>query len=212
MNGRIDRLPFRTRSPTDYEAMYAGSPPWEINEPQQVFERLCESGAVQGAVLDIGCGTGEHALMAAARGLRATGIDSSPTAIAIARRKADDRGLRARFECRDALDVAALGETYDTILDAGLFHVLDDDQRARYANVLREVVSTSGRVFIVCFSDEQPGTLGPRRVTERELRDAFVSGWRIQEITRTTMDSTDGRGAIAAWLGEFAPANERSED
>jgi len=46
-------------------------------------------GRLVGRVLDVGCGTGEQALMAAATGLDATGLDAAGTAIAISKRKAD---------------------------------------------------------------------------------------------------------------------------
>src|SRR5438552_18600546 len=81
----------------DFDAFYAGAPPWDIGRPQPAFLRLAEAGVVRGRVLDVGCGTGEHALMAASRGLEATGIDLSPTAIGLAEGKAKTRNLRVRF-------------------------------------------------------------------------------------------------------------------
>src|SRR5216684_2960381 len=68
----------------DFDEMYAGSPPWDIGRPQPAFLELAEAGGFTGRVLDAGCGTGEHTLMAAARGLDATGIDASAIAIAMA--------------------------------------------------------------------------------------------------------------------------------
>src|SRR5712691_156382 len=117
----------RAQSVEDFDAMYAGTPPWDIGRPQPSFVRLAEAGALRGRVLDVGCGTGEHAIMAAGLGLTATGVDSAPTAIGIARRKAEQRKLEARFIVADALDLAVLGEDFDTVLDCGLFHVFDDD-------------------------------------------------------------------------------------
>src|SRR5438876_6700630 len=105
--------------------MYASTPPWEIGRPQPALTELAEAGAVHGRVLDVGCGTGEHVLMAARLGLPATGVDIAPTAIASAQRKAGERGLAARFLVWDALELAALGELFDTVLDCGLFHILD---------------------------------------------------------------------------------------
>jgi 2-polyprenyl-3-methyl-5-hydroxy-6-metoxy-1,4-benzoquinol methylase len=67
-----------------FDALYAGTPPWDIGRPQPAFLELAEAETLRGRVLDVGCGTGEHALMAAGLGLDATGIDSAPTAIAIA--------------------------------------------------------------------------------------------------------------------------------
>src|ERR1700678_3420795 len=73
------------------------TPPWDIGHPQPAFVTLARSGAVVGRVLDIGCGTGEHALMAAELGLDATGIDVATRAILLAEQKAKSRKLAARF-------------------------------------------------------------------------------------------------------------------
>ncbi len=101
--------------PGAFDAAYNGTPAWEIGRPQPALAELFEAGAISGAVLDVGCGTGEHALLAAARDLTAVGIDLSPKAIEIARRKAAERGLPARFAVHDALDLGGLGEQLDAV-------------------------------------------------------------------------------------------------
>ena len=86
------------REAEDFDSVYMqGVPPWDIGRSQPAFAELAERGLVAGRVLDAGCGTGEHTLMAAALGLEATGFDVAATAIAIANTKARDRGLDARF-------------------------------------------------------------------------------------------------------------------
>jgi 2-polyprenyl-3-methyl-5-hydroxy-6-metoxy-1,4-benzoquinol methylase len=75
-------------APHDFDSSYEGTPPWDIGHPQPAFLALARSGALTGRVLDVGCGTGEHALMAAELGLDATGIDFSPRAIRLAEQKA----------------------------------------------------------------------------------------------------------------------------
>jgi SAM-dependent methyltransferase len=67
-------------------------------------------------VLDLGCGTGEDALMLAARGVRVVGIDASPERIARARAKASERGLgpeECRFEVRGAENLDSAGSAFD---------------------------------------------------------------------------------------------------
>src|SRR6185295_14592486 len=86
------------RAAEDFDAVYMqGVPPWDIGRSQPAFAELAERGLLAGRVLDAGCGTGEHTLMAAALGREATGFDVAATAIAIAITKARDRGLEARF-------------------------------------------------------------------------------------------------------------------
>jgi len=183
----------------DFDALYAGTPPWDIGRPQPAFLELAQEGVLRGRVLDVGCGTGEHALMAAGLGLAATGIDAAPTAIAIAEGKARDRGLTIRFLVWDALHLAALGEQFDTVLDSGLFHVFDDAARARFVDSLRVVIPPGGRYHLLCFSDRQPGGFGPRRVTQDEIRTGFGEGWQVDSIEATTMDITIDPNGVLAW-------------
>ncbi len=198
-----------------WDAAYtaAAPPPWDIDRPQPTIVGLAESGLLSGRVLDAGCGTGEHALLAASYGAGATGIDVSPAAIDRARAKAAERGLDVRFEVADVLDAAALdaaaldaaaldaagqdpgaagperlGQAFDVIIDCGVFHVFSDDDRPRYVASLTRALRPGGTLYLMCFSDRQPGDFGPRRVRQDELRAAFSDGWAVQSITASTLE------------------------
>jgi cyclopropane fatty-acyl-phospholipid synthase-like methyltransferase len=189
-----------TDAPHDFDSSYQGTPPWDIGHPQPAFLGLARSGALTGRVLDIGCGTGEHALMAAGLGLGATGIDFSPRAIRLAEQKARERNLDARFFVADALELESSGDKYDTVLDCGLFHVFDDGDRARYVKGLTATVEPDGRYFMLCFSDQQPGDWGPRRVSRAEIRSSFTPGWRVDSIERSLIEITIDPEGARAWL------------
>ena len=177
--------------------------PWDIGRPQPAFVRLAEQGLLAGRVLDSGCGTGEHTLLAAAHGADATGVDASGLAIRRARDKAAERGLVARFEIGDVLRLADLGLAFDVIIDSGVFHVFDDEDRARYVTSLGSVLRPGGRCYLACFSDRQPGTWGPRRVSQDELRAAFSRGWDVVRIEAAAFDINEARigvSSVSAWL------------
>jgi cyclopropane fatty-acyl-phospholipid synthase-like methyltransferase len=188
----------------DFDASYQGTPPWDIGRPQPVFLGLAEAGFLRGRVLDAGCGTGEHVLMAAERGLQACGVDAAPKAIAAAERKAQERGLTARFLVWDALRLDELGEHFDTVLDSGLFHVFDDDSRSTYVETLGAVLEPGGRMFLCCFSDREPGDWGPRRISEDEIRVAFERGWDVESIEAVQFITNRNPAVAEAWLATIA--------
>src|SRR5579859_7241747 len=167
-----DRRPF--------EAMYAGQAPWDIGKPQKPLIDVADQ--ITGAVLDAGCGTGDTALFLAGRGCQVTGIDFMEEAISRARQKAAERGLPATFLVKDALTLQDWSERFDNVIDSGLFHVFNDADRRRYVEGLATVLKPGGRLFLGCFSDEEPGEPGPRRVSKKELHDAFADGWSIESI------------------------------
>jgi hypothetical protein len=50
------------------------------------------------------------------------------------------------------------------------------------------VTRPEGRVLLLCFSDEEPGTQGPRRVSQGEIRESFAEGWDVEEIRATRIE------------------------
>jgi SAM-dependent methyltransferase len=183
----------------EFEASYEGTPPWDIGRPQPAFAALAESGRLTGPLLDVGCGTGEHVLTAAATGIDATGIDIAPTAIRLAREKAADRGLDATFVTGDVLAMEFV-EPFATALDCGCFHTFDDADRPRFVASLAAVLRPGARFFMLCFSDAEPGDWGPRRVSAGEIEAAFADGWSVDAIEPSELFVTIRDEPVQAWL------------
>jgi cyclopropane fatty-acyl-phospholipid synthase-like methyltransferase len=107
----------------------------------------------------------------------------------------------------DALALKELPEVFDSVIDSGLFHVFSDEDRRRYVKGLASVLKPGGRLFLLCFSDAEPGTQGPRRVSRTEIEDAFADGWVIEsvepsryEVRPDPKDSSYQDGGRRAWL------------
>ena len=188
-----------------FESAYAGQAPWDIGKPQQPFIDVADQ--ITGSVLDAGCGTGDTALFFAGRGFKVTGIDFLDLPIQRAKQKATQRGLQVTFLVKDAMTLKDWTERFDNVIDSGLFHVFSDDDRRRYVEGLATVLMPGGRVFLMCFSDEEPGAQGPRRVSKKELNDAFAKGWAVEsiepvqvEVRPDLKDLTFSEGGPKAWF------------
>jgi SAM-dependent methyltransferase len=186
-----------------WDGAYAADvpPPWDIGRPQPRFEVVAMAGGLRGRVLDCGCGTGEHTLLAAAHGADAFGVDLSLRAIEQARGKAAARELDAHFEVADVLTMTPQTAPFDVVIDSGVFHVFDDADRVRYVAALERMTQPGSVCYLMCFSDRQPGDWGPRRVQESELRSAFADVWDIDVAPATfSTRPIDGATEVQAWF------------
>ena len=201
---------FGGREPTSHERMtglpwdasyHDGRPPWDIGRPQLAIARLASVGGFAGAVLDAGCGTGEHALLVASLGLSVLGIDVAETAVTIARKKAADRGIEVEFAAADAFQLERLGRRFETVLDCGLFHTFDAEERPRYVASLASVAKRDGTLYVLCFSDDGPET-GPHPIRHDELIAAFnsSSGWTVAGIKPNRIETRFHNNGVPAWL------------
>jgi SAM-dependent methyltransferase len=209
-SGALADDPFGDRPPTSHERLtglpwdasyHDGPAPWDIGRPQPAVVRVASEGGFAGAVLDAGCGTGENALHIASLGLSVLGVDVAATALANAREKAGERGIEVEFAEADVFQLERLGRRFDTVLDCGLFHTFDGDERPRYVASLASVTRHGGTLYVLCFSDDGPDA-GPHPVGREELRAAFQpgTGWNVAVIRPERIRTRYHEDGAPAWF------------
>jgi cyclopropane fatty-acyl-phospholipid synthase-like methyltransferase len=167
------------------EAYQHNRAPWDVGRPQPAIVHIANNGGLVEPVLDSGCGTGEHALLAASMGLGVKGVDVAQTAIEQARAKARQRGLSAEFIVGDVLEldrISRLDPPFRTVIDVGCFHTFANADRPLYSESLASVTETGAVLHLLCFSEHTPGTDGPRRVTQGEIIATFANDWEVESI------------------------------
>lgn len=178
-----------------------GTPAWVIGRPQPSLVELVEDDELRGpAVVDVGCGTGDVALYLAERGFRVTGLDLSPTAVRRATAAARARDLDAVFLVHDALKLCSLQQRFDTVIDLCLLHQFEGRRLQRYMAGLYSLCAPGGRLVLECFCDAEGPMerLGPRLLTEDEVRGVLADGWRLDRLCRTGYETAAGRRPV--WL------------
>ena len=163
--------------------------------PQPAFQHLSQAGYITGDVLDIGCGSGENALMLAAQGHMVWGIDLAREAIESARVKAEQRGLKATFVIGNALELEILGEAFHTIIDSGLFAILNESERKKYLHSLSHVMLPGGRLYLLCPACDNNGE---QSLSRRELKAYFQKEWHLQDLRPEVYQFE--HQSVKAWL------------
>lgn len=166
---------------------------------------------LSGRVLDFGCGLGNLAFAAAAKGCSVLALDASPAAIAHIRARAAATGASVEAQCADLRDHAIVGD-YDAIACIGLLMFFDcATARAALADLQAHVrpggiaavnVLTEGTTFLDLFGDD-PCCLFPRD----ELARRFA-GWELLHCALQTFEAPGGRVKSFATVVARKPAGE----
>jgi 2-polyprenyl-3-methyl-5-hydroxy-6-metoxy-1,4-benzoquinol methylase len=112
-----------------YRVLYrVGFTPWDQDYIPAELSALVEgqTALAPGRALDIGCGTGTQAVYLAERGWQVTGVDAVERALVRARRRAEEKGVEARWVAGDvvSLSTLGLGDGFSLVHDRGCFHDL----------------------------------------------------------------------------------------
>lgn len=200
----VDEAELRERGvlPETFAAAYQESPPWVIGKPQPVVTDLLAEGAFAGRMLDLGCGTGENAVLLAKAGLEVVGVDIVAAPLEIARQKAADAGLEnnVTFMNASALDLPEELGTFDTVLDSATFHVFSDADRARYVASVARRLRSGGRLYLICFSEAETRDGGPRRLSKADIYASFAGEWKIEAIDAVRYEVTMYPDGARGWL------------
>ena len=166
-----------------YRLLYRlGMTPWDRQPFPPELASLVEGprALAPGKALDLGCGTGKHAVYLASHGWKVTGVDFVPRALAVARDRAAAAQVDVQFLEGDVtrLDSLGLHSGYHLFLDAGCFHGLPLSLREAYAGGVTALRSPGAVMLLLSL---EPGWRGPapRGASKEEIASVFGPRWRL---------------------------------
>jgi SAM-dependent methyltransferase len=181
-----------------FDRRYSGTAPWDYDQPHAVIKELVQKKAINGRVLELGCGTGDDAIFLASEGFEVVGIDFSKLAIEKAKEKVRNKKLDVTLLKEDVFNITTNIGTFDTIIDCGLFHGLNENLKERYVKILSNLLNKTGIFYLLCFSSLMPETFCPQRVSQGEIKGLFFNGWSIESIEKRGLEGAIGEALI--WL------------
>lgn len=170
--------------PDDYKGAIAaryvtGQTPWDTGVPcSDVLRCVAEGDLPRGRLLELGCGTGTHAIALARAGYRVTAVDLVDSAIRQAEEKARQAGVAVEFRPGD-LTQLDLGGPYDCLLDVGVYHGIRNRDLAGFLSALARSSRPGTRWLSVAGSANDPLPDGPPRVTEADIHRELEPTFRI---------------------------------
>lgn len=176
-----------------YDLIYRITRPrWDDGSiPPQVVQLAAHAGGTKNAI-DLGCGTGTHSIYLASQGWSVVGLDSSPTAIRLARSRADQAGFHPEFSVQDVTRLEFLHSPFEIALDVGCLHGLSAHERQRYALELTRLMPSGGT--FLAWGGDRAAAFG---LASGEMEKLFAPGFRLE---RVEPGQNHGRQAKWYWL------------
>jgi len=167
---------------------------WEFDYPSPELSALVAIGSFEknSKMLDVGCGGGLDAIFLAQSGFNVIGIDISPTALKIGKRRAKSANVEVDWRLGNILDLPVENESIDLVIDRGLFHVIDDENRQTYSSEVHRVLKLHGQLLIRGASKESSAGDRFNPVTEEAMKKYFSSAFKIGPVLPLPLFSAVG--------------------
>jgi len=166
-------------------------PGWDVGRPASELVQTIQAGTIKpGRALVLGCGTGTSAIYLAGKGFDVTAVDVAPTALTLAKAKADKAGVSVRWLVADVVALPEL-EPFDFIFDRGCYHhVRRYDAKGFVSNVRR--LTREGSFFLLLAGNaNETRHYGPPRVKETELVTDLAADFAFQELREMRFEGRD---------------------
>ncbi len=166
-------------------------PGWDVGRPAGELKRLIESGAVKsGRALVIGCGTGTNAVYLAQKGFKVVGVEVAPTALTLAKQRADKAKVKVTWLVADALAIPDIGP-FDLVFDRGCYHHVQKYNGQGFAKSVYRLTRENSLFLLLAGNANEARHYGPPRVKQTKIVGDFSDYFAIQDMHEMRFEGRD---------------------
>jgi cyclopropane fatty-acyl-phospholipid synthase-like methyltransferase len=173
--------------------------PWHREAPQLLRDAAAEHPG--GRALDLGCGTGAHAVYLAQQGLAVVGVDFVAAALQHAEARARAAGVELELHQGDVLDYTAPAP-FDVVVDSGCLHHIPSSKVATYRTRLDDWLAPGGHYVLVHFLKTRAIPAGPRGADRAQIAELFAP-LRLEAYDETLFEVGFPMGNTQAGIYRF---------
>jgi len=162
--------------------------PWHSETPPKSLVIIAEK-LKKGSVLDVCCGAGTNSIFLAKKGFKVKGIDISPKAIEIAKKRALEEKTKIDFKQGSVLGLEEKN-SFDFILDRGCFHHIPWEQKPVFIKKIHSALRPNGKYLLIAFSENDYSDKG---ISKEQIHMLFSGKFHIDRITETLRTEPSGK-------------------
>lgn len=169
-----------------------------VGNPQYVLIRLIEENKIINPVLIIGLNNIDNIYTLAKNGYDLTVIDKNEDLFNSVKNNREEYNKSVNFILEDPLKLKDFSKNFNTIIDFGFLHNLKEEDDVLYALIMSNLLSASGTLFLLCYSNKDYGGIKPRRFSREKIYIVFKDGFEVKNIEESVFQTKFGN--ISAWL------------
>jgi len=168
-----------------FDSMYRFfKPDWDKGSAPIELVAFVKQLQLAGQALDLGCGTGTSSIFLAQQGFKVVGVDFSPKAIELARRKAQRATTSVDFRIGDVARLDFLQEPFDFVLDVSCFQALSEAERSGYVEHVARLTHTGSTYLLQAF--DRPAFGGSIGLAPQAVEQAFAPHFTLRHVEHIT--------------------------
>lgn len=178
-----------------------GDLPWDSGIRSRELARVLEEQKIAPCrTVELGAGSGTNAVFLAEQGFDVTALELSPTAVELAKKRAEDANVSVEFLSADVGNLDRDLQPFDFLFDRGCFHCVRRENLSGFRKTLKQLSRPGTRYLLLTGNaNEQTEDQGPPRLHEHEIRADLGDLFEFEFVREFRFEDPGGVEGPLGW-------------